>query len=149
MPIYEYKCSACQHELESLRKFADAPLVTCPACGKDALTKLVSAAGFQLKGSGWYQTDFKGSGAKPAARANANGEGGKEAAPGDGAKPSDGKSSEGKSSDAKSSEGKSSEGKSSDAKSSEGKSSDAKTTVPAAPSTASSAASTSTPSAGA
>jgi putative FmdB family regulatory protein len=67
MPIYEYKCSACSHELESLQKFSDAPLVTCPACGKDALTKLVSAAGFQLKGSGWYQTDFRSSGAKPAA----------------------------------------------------------------------------------
>ena len=71
MPIYEYKCSACRHELESLQKFADAPLVTCPACGKDALTKLVSAAGFQLKGSGWYQTDFKSSGAKPAAKTDA------------------------------------------------------------------------------
>jgi putative FmdB family regulatory protein len=68
MPIYEYKCSACSHELESLQKFSDAPLVTCPACGKAALTKLVSAAGFQLKGSGWYQTDFRGSGAKPAAK---------------------------------------------------------------------------------
>ena len=71
MPIYEYKCSACSHELESLQKFSDAPLVTCPACGKDALTKLVSAAGFQLKGSGWYQTDFKGSGGKPAAKTSA------------------------------------------------------------------------------
>ena len=67
MPIYEYKCSACNHELESLQKFSDAPLVKCPACGKDTLTKLVSAAGFQLKGSGWYQTDFRGSGAKPPA----------------------------------------------------------------------------------
>ena len=71
MPIYEYKCSACSHELESLQKFADALLVTCPVCGKDALTKLVSAAGFQLKGSGWYQTDFKSSGAKPAAKTDA------------------------------------------------------------------------------
>ena len=71
MPIYEYKCSECSHELESLQKFSDAPLVTCPACGKDALTKLVSAAGFQLKGSGWYQTDFRGSGGKPAAKAGA------------------------------------------------------------------------------
>jgi putative FmdB family regulatory protein len=68
MPIYEYKCSACSHELESLQKFSDSPLVTCPACGKDTLTKLLSAAGFQLKGSGWYQTDFRGSGAKPAAK---------------------------------------------------------------------------------
>ena len=50
-----------------MQKFSDAPLVKCPACGKDALTKLVSAAGFQLKGSGWYQTDFRGSGAKPPA----------------------------------------------------------------------------------
>ena len=66
MPIYEYRCSACGHELEALQKFSDAPLVTCPACGKDALVKLVSAAGFQLKGSGWYETDFRGSGAKPA-----------------------------------------------------------------------------------
>ena len=89
MPIYEYKCSACQHELESLQKFSEAPLVTCPACGKDALTKLVSAAGFQLKGSGWYQTDFKSSGAKPAAKADAaKNEGGKEATTGkDVAKP--------------------------------------------------------------
>ena len=70
MPIYEYKCSACRHELEAIQKFADALLVTCPACGKEALTKLVSAAGFQLKGSGWYQTDFKGNGAKPAAKAD-------------------------------------------------------------------------------
>jgi len=68
MPIYEYKCSACSHELESLQKFSDSPLVTCPVCGKDTLTKLLSAAGFQLKGSGWYQTDFRGSGAKPAAK---------------------------------------------------------------------------------
>jgi len=68
MPIYEYRCSACSHKLESLQKLADAPLVTCPACGKDTLTKLLSAAGFQLKGSGWYATDFKGSGSKPAAK---------------------------------------------------------------------------------
>ena len=71
MPIYEYRCSACGHELESLQKFSDAPLVTCPSCGEETLIKLVSAAGFQLKGSGWYQTDFKGSGAKPAAKADA------------------------------------------------------------------------------
>ena len=102
MPIYEYKCSSCSHELESLQKFSDAPLVTCPACGKDALTKLVSAAGFQLKGSGWYQTDFRGSGGKPAAKAekskseagtadtgkadSGKADDGKSAAPGDSAK---------------------------------------------------------------
>lgn len=68
MPIYEYRCSSCSHELEALQKFSDAPLAVCPACGKSALVKLVSAAGFQLKGSGWYATDFKGSGSKPAAK---------------------------------------------------------------------------------
>ena len=81
MPIYEYRCSACGHELESLQKIADAPLKTCPSCGKETLTKLVSAAGFQLKGSGWYQTDFRGSGAKPATPAKtADKEGSAEAA---------------------------------------------------------------------
>jgi putative FmdB family regulatory protein len=65
MPIYEYRCSSCGHELESIQKLSDPPLVACPACHKDALVKLVSAAGFQLKGSGWYATDFKGGG-KPA-----------------------------------------------------------------------------------
>jgi putative FmdB family regulatory protein len=69
MPIYEYRCSSCGHKLESLQKLADAPLVTCPSCGKQTLTKLLSAAGFQLKGSGWYATDFKGSGGKPADKA--------------------------------------------------------------------------------
>ncbi len=68
MPIYEYRCSSCGHELEALRKFSDAPLAVCPACGQSALVKLLSAAGFQLKGSGWYATDFKGSGSKPAAK---------------------------------------------------------------------------------
>jgi putative FmdB family regulatory protein len=64
MPIYEYRCGQCQHKLEALQKFSDAPLVDCPACGAPALSKLVSAAGFQLKGSGWYQTDFRGNGKK-------------------------------------------------------------------------------------
>jgi putative FmdB family regulatory protein len=72
MPIYEYRCNECKHELEVLRKLADAPLVTCPACGKPALQKLVSAAGFQLKGSGWYVTDFRGgAGAKKADKPDA------------------------------------------------------------------------------
>lgn len=67
MPIYEYRCGACGFEKDALQRMADPPLVDCPSCGKRALVKLVSAAGFQLKGSGWYATDFKGSGsAKPA-----------------------------------------------------------------------------------
>jgi putative FmdB family regulatory protein len=59
MPIYEYRCTACGHELEALQKLADSPLKDCPSCGQKRLSKLVSAAGFRLKGSGWYATDFK------------------------------------------------------------------------------------------
>lgn len=60
MPIYEYRCSSCGHELEAMQKFSDPLLTNCPACRNDALVKLVSAAGFQLKGGGWYATDFRG-----------------------------------------------------------------------------------------
>src|SRR6056297_2760782 len=59
MPIYEYECRECSHRLEKLQKMSDAPLTRCPECGKESLTKLVSAAGFRLKGGGWYETDFK------------------------------------------------------------------------------------------
>lgn len=59
MPIYEYLCAGCQHQFDRLQKLADAPLVTCPECGKDTLKKLVSAPSFRLSGSGWYETDFK------------------------------------------------------------------------------------------
>ena len=60
MPIYAYRCSACGHAKDVLQKLSDAPLTTCPACGAEAFGKQVTAAGFQLKGSGWYATDFKG-----------------------------------------------------------------------------------------
>lgn len=59
MPIYEYQCQECQEELEALRKMSDEPLLECPACGKPALKKKISAAAFRLKGGGWYETDFK------------------------------------------------------------------------------------------
>ena len=59
MPIYEYRCSDCGHALEVMQKMSDQPMTDCPACGKATLSKLVSAAGFQLKGSGWYVTDFR------------------------------------------------------------------------------------------
>jgi putative FmdB family regulatory protein len=59
MPIYEYQCGDCQHELEALQKIADAPLSDCPECEQPSLVKKVSAAGFRLSGSGWYETDFK------------------------------------------------------------------------------------------
>ena len=75
MPIYEYRCASCGHKLETLQKFTEAPLSDCPVCGKSSLSKLVSVAGFQLKGSGWYATDFKNSGAKPAAKSDAGKEG--------------------------------------------------------------------------
>jgi len=61
MPIYEYQCEKCGHELEAIQKFSDDPLTKCPECGEQALKKKLSAAAFHLKGSGWYKTDFKGS----------------------------------------------------------------------------------------
>ena len=67
MPIYEYRCGKCGKEHEVLQKASEPPLRKCPACGKPALQKLLSAAGFQLKGSGWYVTDFRNNGAKPKA----------------------------------------------------------------------------------
>jgi putative FmdB family regulatory protein len=67
MPIYEYRCSSCGHDVEALQRLADAPLLVCPACHAAALVKQMSASAFQLKGSGWYATDFKG-GAKPATK---------------------------------------------------------------------------------
>jgi putative FmdB family regulatory protein len=65
MPIYEYRCADCGFQEEYLQKVSEPPLAVCPSCGKPRFAKLVSAAGFQLKGSGWYATDFKG-GSKPA-----------------------------------------------------------------------------------
>ena len=59
MPLYEYRCDDCEHEFEALQKMSDEPLVHCPACDEATLRKLVSAAGFRLKGDGWYETDFK------------------------------------------------------------------------------------------
>jgi len=59
VPIYEYRCNQCEHRLEMLQKINDKPARTCPECGQDSLLKLVSAAAFKLKGTGWYETDFK------------------------------------------------------------------------------------------
>ncbi len=83
MPFYEYRCDSCGHQLEVMQKMNDAPLSDCPACAKPNLVKLVSAAGFRLKGGGWYETDFKGgannkakdSAAKPSASDNSSGSG--------------------------------------------------------------------------
>ena len=59
MPIYEYQCDDCGHQLETLQKISEEPLKTCPQCHHDSLRKRVSAAAFRLKGTGWYETDFK------------------------------------------------------------------------------------------
>jgi len=74
MPIYEYRCERCGHQLEAIQKYVDDPLTDCPACGEADLRRLVSAAAFHLKGSGWYATDFKD---KPKAKDKAGEEAGK------------------------------------------------------------------------
>src|SRR5690242_14167883 len=66
MPIYEYHCTACNTDLEEIQKFSDPPLTTCPKCGKNTLHKKMSLSGFQLKGTGWYVTDFRDKDKKPA-----------------------------------------------------------------------------------
>ncbi|MBB2484328.1 zinc ribbon domain-containing protein [Mitsuaria sp. WAJ17] len=73
MPIYAYRCGSCGHAKDVLQKLSDAPLSTCPACGAEAFQKQITAAGFQLKGSGWYVTDFKGGSGGSAATATAAG----------------------------------------------------------------------------
>lgn len=72
MPIYEYQCQSCHHELEALQRLSDAPLVDCPACAQPALIKKISASGFRLKGGGWYETDFKSGGKKNLAGEGSN-----------------------------------------------------------------------------
>ncbi len=85
MPIYAYKCDSCGHAKDVLQKMSDAPLVNCPACGAPAFKKQLTAAGFQLKGSGWYVTDFRGGAqsGEPAKEGGAD----KSAKPADGAAP--------------------------------------------------------------
>jgi putative FmdB family regulatory protein len=69
MPIYEYRCTSCGFQKEYLQKVTDPLMTVCPECGKGTFSKMLTAAGFQLKGSGWYATDFRNGGAKPAAKA--------------------------------------------------------------------------------
>ncbi len=89
MPIYEYQCQDCGHELEAIRKISDPPLEECPECGKPALKKKVSAPSFRLKGGGWYETDFKKAGDK---KRNIAGEGAEAKSDGGDKKESAGKS---------------------------------------------------------
>jgi len=105
MPIYAYKCASCGHAKDVLQKLSDEPLTVCPACGASSFSKQVTAAGFQLKGSGWYATDFR-NGSKPAPAAGGSDGSAKpadgSAKPSDGsAKPADAKPSDGASAPAK------------------------------------------------
>jgi len=77
MPIYEYRCTACGFEKEYLQKLSEPAITDCESCGRPAMAKLVSAAGFQLKGSGWYATDFKNNGSKPKATEESKADGAK------------------------------------------------------------------------
>ena len=79
MPIYAYRCAECGHAKDVLQKLSDAPLTTCPACQAEAFQKQVTAAGFQLKGSGWYATDFKNGGSAAPAAASPGSDAGKAA----------------------------------------------------------------------
>ena len=122
MPIYEYLCQSCGHHLEALQKMSEDPLVYCPECGEESLKKKVSAAAFRLKGSGWYETDFKDSGKeKPK---SAEDDTGKESTAD--SKAGDSKSGDAKSGDSKSDDAKSGEVKSSDSKAAGSKSSESK-----------------------
>ena len=114
MPFYEYICTNCGAATEILQKLSDPPATTCPKCHAEALTKQISAAGFRLKGGGWYETDFKSGGQRnlvgsgtetaPAAAVQPAAPGGKEGAAA--AKPAESKPSDSKASDSKSSDSK-------------------------------------------
>ena len=94
MPIYAYKCGSCGHAKDVLQKVSDAPLTDCPACGAPAFSKQITAAGFQLKGSGWYVTDFRGgSNGGGSSSSSKSAEGSGDAKPSSDAKPADGGSS--------------------------------------------------------
>ena len=123
MPIYEYQCQACQEQLEALQKLSDVALLDCPKCGQPSLKKKISAAAFRLKGSGWYETDFKtGNKKNLAGGAESSGSGDSSAA----ASTGESKSSDNKTSDNKTSDNKKNDGKTSDTKKSDSKSGDSK-----------------------
>ena len=107
MPIYAYKCASCGHAKDVLQKISDAPLTVCPACGAEAFSKQVTAAGFQLKGSGWYATDFRG-GTKPATEKSTDSAA--SPAPAADAKPADSKPADTKSAGSKPADGTSKSG---------------------------------------
>ena len=118
MPFYEYQCKKCDHKLEVLQKISDEPLVYCPECNEASLKKLISAAAFRLKGTGWYETDFKNGDKKKE----------KEKSPGSSATATDSTGASSGSSNAASSSDSKSAGKSSDSGKSAGASSTTKST---------------------
>jgi putative FmdB family regulatory protein len=141
MPIYEYRCGACGHYLDALQKLSDAPLIDCPECSESTLKRLISAPSFRLKGSGWYETDFKsdkdrrrnlaeGGGSERDGKSDCGGNseaGGKEAvAQGKGSSGSEGKSESKSEVKADVKADKKSNTKSGDSSSASGKKSDAK-----------------------
>ncbi|RAR58923.1 putative FmdB family regulatory protein [Paraburkholderia unamae] len=87
MPIYAYRCESCGFEKDALQKISDAPLTQCPSCGADTFRKQVTAAGFQLKGSGWYVTDFRGGNSAGAGGAATGAKAASEGASSEGGKP--------------------------------------------------------------
>ena len=120
MPIYEYACTECGHEMESLQKMSDAPLLTCPECGKGALKKQISKVAFRLKGTGWYETDFKNNkkgdgkeGDKSDAKSDGKADKKETKSEGGSSSSSDGSSSSGSSSDSATTKSASSEKKAS------------------------------------
>ena len=123
MPIYAYKCASCGHAKDVLQKISDLPLSVCPACGAASFAKQVTAAGFQLKGSGWYVTDFRDSNKKKDAKAAEEGGG---AAPGEAVK------GDGATGDSAKTEGAKTEGAKSEATSSTSKPAES-TSAPASP----------------
>lgn len=88
MPIYEYRCNSCGHELEKLQRMSDASLTDCPACSESELRRLISPAGFRLKGSGWYETDFKSGNKRNVAETGSGSDSGSSKKDGDSAKES-------------------------------------------------------------
>jgi putative FmdB family regulatory protein len=103
MPIYAYRCASCGHTKDVLQKLSDAPLTECPACGAATFAKQLTAAGFQLKGSGWYATDFKGGNSTK----KADGDGKTDSTSSDSAKPDSGKTDSSKTDGAKTDSSKS------------------------------------------
>jgi putative FmdB family regulatory protein len=132
MPIYEYRCAACGHDLEALQKMSDSPLRKCPECGKSQLRRLVSAPSFRLKGGGWYETDFKGGSEKKRNLVESGNGGGDSSDSADSSKDSAAKEAPAQVADAKSAKGTESESKKAEPAKAESKAKEPAPSKPAA-----------------